>query len=621
MQAERGVASVVEYLVSGIVQILGAWIRRATLAAGLGLGAAAGAGEPAVTLDVQPRALKVGETTLATIVLSNLPDAPAPQMPDLDGFQVQPAGQENRLNIVNGAVDRSVVHRFALTAVRAGDHVVGPFRYEAGGRVFDLAAVPVQVVPAPAGGAGAAPTDDLSKLAFARVKVDRVEAYVHERFTITVSVYSRGVELDRQVELMNMPQSGLKMSQFSEIGGGREAIDGQVYDVRSFRAEGRALTAGEVVLAPTLRAGIVVRRQGRSRGPFGDSLLEDFFAGTPFARGERRPIDLAAEPVKLVVLPLPAEGRPDSFSGAVGACAWDVAVRPTEVNAGEPVTVTMAVRGEANLEAVNAPRLDLGPAFRVYDPRLVSRGDNPREKVFEQVVIPRDATATEIPGISFSYFDPVARAYRTVTRGPFPLVVHASTNGAATLRLAVAAPAGPQILEGAPDIVYLKPATAVAHRAPRAGWAFAWPGALVHALPAAAALAAFLVARRREALANDIARARREQAPRAARPAVAKARAAVERGDASAFHEALWEALTTYFGNRLNLAPGEVARDRVVAAFAAAQVDPETLGAIGRLFDVCDEARYAGAAAGATGMRDRVDALVRILGRCERARL
>ncbi len=611
----------------GIVQAAGGWLRRIAPAAGLWLAASAVAGEPAVSLDVQPRAMKVGETAVATITVSNLSDAPAPQMPDLDGFQVQPAGQESRLNIVNGSVDRSVVHRFALTAVKAGDHTVGPFRYEAAGRAFDLQPVTVQVVPAPAGGAGGAPVSDLSKAAFARVKVDRPEAYVHERFTITIAVYSRGIELDRNVELMNMPQSGIKLSQFAEVGGGQEAIDGQVYQVRAFRAEGRALTAGEIVLAPTLRAGVVVRRQGRSRGPFGDSFIEDFFGGNPFDRAERRPVDLPADPVTLTVHPLPAEGRPESFSGAVGVCSWDVAVRPTEVNAGEPVTVTMTVRGEANLEAVNVPRLDLGPAFRVYDPRLVSRGDNPREKTFEQVVIPRDGTATEIPALSFSYFDPPARAYRTVTRGPFPLVVHASTNGAATLRLATAMPAGPQILEGAPDIVYLKPVV-LPHpigegklRPLRRFDVFRWPGTLVHALPAAVALAALLVARRREVLENDVARARREQAPKAARPAVAKARAAAEQGNGAAFHEALWEALTTYFGNRLNLAPGEVARDRVVAAFEPAGVGQETLDGIRRLFDSCDEARYAGGASGAAGMRDRVEMLVKILGRCERVKL
>jgi hypothetical protein len=82
----------------------------------------------------------------------------------------------------------------------------------------------------------------------------------------------------------------------------------------------------------------------------------------------------------------------------------------------------------------------------------------------------------------------------------------------------------------------------------------------------------------------------------------------------------LWEALTTYFGNRLNLAPGEVDRARVVDAFARAGMNAESLDEIGRLFDACDMARYAGAAAGTTGMRDRVESLVRILARCERTR-
>jgi hypothetical protein len=483
--------------------------------------------------------------------------------------------------------------------------------------MFELPAVKLRVAASGAVPAGGAPADDLAKAAFAAVTVEPGEVYVHERFTITISLYHRGVELDRNIELMNMPQSGLKLGQFSELGGGREVVGGEIYEVRSFRAEGRALTAGEISIAPTLRAGRIVRQTGRARQrhPF-----EDFFGGGMFDRAERRPLDLAAEPVKLLVRPLPAEGRPESFSGAVGACEWEVGVQPAELAAGDPVTLSMAIRGDANLEAVNAPRFDLGPSFRVYDPKLVSRGDNPREKVFEQVVIPRDEKVKEIPALAFSFFDPKAQAYRTVTRGPFPLVVRPSTNASISLRLGPAAASGPQILDGVPDIVYLKPARPSVRRVPAAPWAFAWPGALVHGVPAAVALAAFLAARRREALAGDVARARREQAPRAARPALRKARLAAERGDGAAFHDALWEALTTYFGNRLNLAPGEVDRARVVDAFARAGLNAESLDEIGRLFDACDMARYAGAAAGAAGMRDRVESLVRILARCERTR-
>lgn len=618
MHAERHPASVVQSLVNGIGHIAGLRVRRMALAAGLGLAAGALAADPSVVFDVQPRVLGVGETAMATIEIRNLPDAATPTLPDLPGFQVQAAGQENRVNIVNGARDDFVVHRYALTATREGEHVVGPFRYEAGGRMFPLPAVKLRVAASGAVPAGGAAADDLTKAAFAAVTVDPGEVYVHERFTITISLYHRGVELDRSVELMSMPQSGLKLGQFSELGGGREVVGGEIYEVRSFRAEGRALTAGEISIAPTLRAGRIVRQTGRARTRH---LFEDFIGGGMFDRAERRPLDLAAEPVKLLVRPLPAEGRPESFSGAVGSCEWEVGVRPTELAEGDPVTVTMAIRGDANLEAVNAPRFDLGPSFRVYDPKLVSKGDNPREKVFEQVVIPRDERVKEIPALAFSFFDPQARAYRTVTRGPFPLVVRPSTNGSTVLRLGPAASAGPLILEGEPDIVYLKPVRGLPGRTELAPWAFTWPGALVHGLPAAVALAAFLAARRREALAGDVARARRERAPKAARPALRKARLAAERGDGAAFHDALWESLTTYFGNRLNLAPGEVDRVRVVDAFAKAGMNAGSLDEIGRLFDACDMARYAGAAAGAAGMRDRVESLVRVLARCERARL
>lgn len=573
-----------------------------------------GAGEPSVLFDVQPRVVSVGETAVATLTLRDVFDASTPSLPDLDGFQVQPAGTENRMNIVNGVVDKSIVHRFALTAVRAGEFTLGPFSYEAGGKQFQLDAVKVRVVSAPAD--GGAPVDDLRHAAFARVTVNQSEVYVHETFTITIEMLHRGVDLDRDVQLLNMPQSGLKLGQFVELGSGREVVEGTVYEVRAFRAEGRALTAGEIRLEPVLRAQRVTRRQGRARGPFGESLFDDFFG-----RVERRPIDLKTQPVTLNVLPLPVADRPATFSGAVGACTWDVDVKPLEVNAGEPVTLTMTIRGGSNLEMVTAPHVEFGEEFRVYAPRMISPADQSAERVFEQIVIPRDDRAGKIPALSFSYFDPEVGEYRTVERGPFPLVVHASTNGASVIHL-TPTPAGPLVSGGAPDIVYLKPSLAVTDRAGVPRWLTTWPGAMVHLAPAIFALAAWGFARRREALQTDVARARRQRAPRAARVAVRKARDAAEKGDGAAFHDAVWEALTGYFGNRLNLAPGEVDLERVLASFRAGKAETALLSDIRMVFESADAARFAGGgAAGAAGLRDRLDLLVRLLSQAERVRI
>lgn len=571
-------------------------------------------GEPAVVFDIQPRVLAVGETAVATIVLRNLPEAPAMSFPAIEGFTVQPAGVEERVEMSGGSVDRSRVYRFAMIAVKAGDYAVGPFSLEVGGRTWELPAIRLSVVPA---SAQSGAVDEAR--AMARLRLSKASVYVHEPFMIEVDLLYRGVELDRQIELQNMPTAGLKLEPFAELPARREAIEGQVYEVRTFRAQARALNSGELVLEPVLRAQVIVRRGRRSRDPWmGPSLLEEFFSGTPFDRVQRQAVSLAASPVVLTVRPLPLEGRPESFSGAVGACTWDVEVRPTEVVAGEPITITMTVRGDANLEIVQAPALRLGPEFRVYEPRLVPRpGRDQRERVFEQIVIPRDETARELPPLAFSYFDPEVGQYRELVRGPFPLVVRAATNGTASLRpMPMSVAHGSRIVAEAAELAYLKPVRMQPRRAVQMSLTTRMA---VLAAPPVLAGAMIGWVRRRERLASDVALARRARAPRVAREAIRRMRAALEASEPRGFYDAMWSALTGFFGDRLNLPPGEVDADRVLVALGPTIEEPLRRD-IADLFSQCAAVRFGGTEATGTDRRALLEKLLDVLRRCERVR-
>lgn len=586
----------------------------------LALAAAARAVEPSVEFDVQPRAIHVGETAVATLTLRGLPDADPPMFPAIQGFRVEPAGNETRVSIVNGQVDRSLVYRFALVAERPGDFPVGPFRYDVDKKTIDLPAIRIKVV------AGAATGDSgKGKPAFARIVTERNEVYLHENFTVTVSIYSKGLNLASDIQLNGMPDSGLKLTPFVELPGGRDVVDGEVYEVRQFESTARALSAGTIALHPTLRVQVLSRRARPERGAgvFDNSFFEDFFQGTPFDRVERRPLDLPTDAVNLKVKPLPAEGRPSSFSGAVGKCEWDVSARPSELTVGEPVTLKIVIRGDANLDTVSAPALDLGPEFRVYEPKLAGGADANR-RTFEQVVIPRDEKIRAIPEVRFTYFDTETGAYKTLKAGPFPLVLHPATNEARVLRAPIgAAPSAADLVKGS-DIVYLKPAPAYWTRAGDRPWWTAWPGLTVHLAPPVLLALLALAARRRDLLEHDVARARREEAPRAARAAVRRATAAAAAADDAAFHEAVSDALSAYFGHRLNLHPGDVSAERALAAVERAGIEPSDREELARLFSECEAARFGGAAAGATAVRTQggtLELLTRLLRRCERLKL
>lgn len=153
------------------------------------------------------------------------------------------------------------------------------------------------------------------------------------------------------------------------------------------------------------------------------------FLGTQLVP-ETRPVSAAARVNPLTVLALPEKGRPAGFTGAVGLFSVAATARPDRVAVGDPVTLTLVVtdrtNGEANLDTLQPPVLSdevaLRKDFRIPTEPL-SGTVKGRTKTFVQTIRPLRADVREVPPIAFSFFDPSARAYRTVTTEAIPIEV------------------------------------------------------------------------------------------------------------------------------------------------------------------------------------------------------
>jgi hypothetical protein len=110
------------------------------------------------------------------------------------------------------------------------------------------------------------------------------------------------------------------------------------------------------------------------------------------------------------VQPLPEQGKPSDFSGAVGHFTLEVRAAPLDVTAGDPVTLTYTLRGEGDLSSVVPPALSGSDALRVYpvQPAATPPGNAAGARTFEQVVIPLQPGSVRLP--------PCASAGSTPTR-------------------------------------------------------------------------------------------------------------------------------------------------------------------------------------------------------------
>jgi hypothetical protein len=131
-----------------------------------------------------------------------------------------------------------------------------------------------------------------------------------------------------------------------------------------------------------------------------------------------------SEIISIQVLPLPRDGRPPDYSGAVGVFEVTSAVDRTEIPRGVPFNVTFKIEGGGNLASVESPKLNLPEGFELYE----SKGKNKigkkglSERIVEYLVIPRKEGDFLLPPVQFSFFNPESRQYET--RATQPMNIH-----------------------------------------------------------------------------------------------------------------------------------------------------------------------------------------------------
>jgi len=578
-----------------------------------------------VQYDIQPRAIRVGEVANCSITIRGVDNPPTPTPPQIQGFQITSAGTERNMSFGSGGRDSFTTFHYRLLPLQTGTFTVPSFTYAAAGQAVTLPAIKLQVVAPDATPDHADGSQKWSEVLLARLSTTTTNIYNQQVFDLELSIYSKGLNFGPQISLMNMPASGLGGLDFQEVRAGREVINNQAYDVRRFHARATALTAGTFTLEPTLRLALrIPRKRQQQRDPFFGDAFDNFFG-----RYETQPVDVKAKPLKIVVHPLPERGKPKHFNGAVGRFQFTAKIKPAEIAEGDPVTLTMQIAGEGNIENISPPKLNVGDKFKVYDAKMISKDiDSARaigRKLYEQVIIPRSSDIHMIPELKFSYFDPASANYYTIKQGPFPLKITPASNHVAKVVGGSRDQSVSRTQLLGTDIIYLKPAPPHWKHITTRAWYRTPVFMSIQIIPPIALAILFMAVRRKNVLSEDIARARRYKAPRAARGAIQNAENAITKNDRAAFFEALFDAISSYFGHRLNLAPGEVTSDIVHRAMQKAGLENTVLSQIDALFERCEVERF-----GATNtesessdkneMRDLLTTLHNVLKACEKAK-
>ncbi len=564
-----------------------------------------------------------------------------PVLPEMADFQVIGSSTSTQFSLVNNQTRVSQAITYSLIPIRTGEFTIPPARLVHGGKTYLTRPVKIRVTdsPAPPPPAAAEPGGQPGESArtaepeprgapplFITTEVDRKDPYVGEQVTLTFRLF-------RRLQIANLEYGPPPTTGFIEESLGEQKNYGQVregirYEIIELARAVFPISAGELTIGPAeLKGDILVPRQRRRPDPFGfdDSFFEDFFGGG-FA--ERQPFLLRSEPITLAVKPLPREGRPELFGGAVGRFDLEVSAAPQSLRVGEPVTVTMKISGTGNLDTVTVPRIPAGDRFQTYDPevetkRTVAGWRVGGEKIFKQVFIPLTEEVSEIPTATFSYFDPEKGEYRTLTGQPIPIAVSAAP-GRETLRLVEDARgregSGEEVRILGRDILYIKGGPGRIRRAGRPYYLTPVFWGAVLLLPGIV-LAARTLTGRRERLREDVIYARQVGASRSARKRFREARRLLAAGETEKFYGEVHRAFNRYLGDKFRIPAGAVCGELITGKLKAAGAG----GEIGREVEQClatfDRARFSGTAAGEAEMREFLDRAEKLVARLEKVRV
>ncbi|HEV7731089.1 MAG TPA: BatD family protein [Candidatus Binatia bacterium] len=558
---------------------------------------------------LDPPQIAVGQTSDLQVVVQNARTTGTPTIANVAGATVQYAGPETNVAITNGQVTQSVTHHFTVTPQHEGTITLGPITVPHEGGTVSAGAVTLRVAAGEA-----TPDDDQLGLT---MSVPRTRVWLHERLPVTVLLRVGAVRVG-EVQYPEIPADGVAFEALAEPSQRQEQGAGGAAQIVEFRTALTPLRAGPVTIGPaTLKLSMLTQRAGR-RSIFQPGM-------------SRQPMQLTSEPIELDVQPLPDAGRPADFSGAVGRFSLDVRATPLELTQGDPVTLTITLRGEGNLASATPPALPASDALRVYPPQPANAQNNAASsgdgliRVYEQVVIPQASGAVTLPALRFSYFDSESGRYRAATPPPIALTIRPSSRAAEAPQIVGGTPVPASTTPTEPlgrDIVFIKDAPGAlvpsgAHRWRAAGF---W---LLQLVPLAIWLVVVVVDRRRRRLGTDVRFARFTRAGRAARDGLAAARTALDAGDRGVFYDRVAGAVHDYLSAKLDLPPGSITAERAGERLRAARIPDRLADELRAFFTTCEQARFAPGAMADGDMRhtlERADAIVTALERERRLR-
>lgn len=412
-------------------------------------------GQEKLSMTISPSRINRNEYTNLKIIIENSSQVQQVTPPSLNQFMViSGPNQENGMSSVNGSVSRYTVISFILKPKRAGKFSIEPATIQVGGRKLTTNAVtlmvnnaispgnqaqqmPGSLFPTPAL-EPAGPTNEfsdfilrkgdnmaekVSKNMMLKLQVDKSSCFAGEPVVATYKLYTR---LKSDSKLTGNPSfngfSVIDLTNHEATDYTREKINGREYNVYTIRkAQLYPLQPGEAELEPAELENNIQFLKEEYAGNDLSGFFEDFPLQTlPADAVINQTVSLSSNKATVTVKPLPEQGKPEGFSGAVGNFTMNVALLKSSFPVNETGKLQVMVTGSGNLQLLTAPVLKWPEGIDAFEPETGESLNKTMVPVYGRKLFEYGFSADKpgtyiLPAVDFSYFDPATASYKTIS--------------------------------------------------------------------------------------------------------------------------------------------------------------------------------------------------------------
>lgn len=509
--------------------------------------------------------------------------------PDFRGFKVVGGPNQSVSNSwINGKRSYSKTYSYFLSPEKRGAVTIGQATIEISGEVYKTLPIDVEVtaavaVPKDGNNAEYVASENVHLVA----EVSDANPYLNEAITVVYKMYvSKDVSITSSWREIDTPKYEDFWSQNIDSQGNYKVYDGK-YKGEDYRYVVLRTTVlypqktGKLSIEP-LTLDVPIDVPGNRRDLFGRRLTTR--VNKTISAGNRT----------ITVKPLPIEGKPDGFAGAVGNFQFKLSTNKNSLDANEALELKTTVSGDGNLKLFDLPSLKLPSALEVYEPERDEKVRTNRSGMTGSIadtytVVPQFKGVYPIRPLTFSYFDPKTETYKTITSQEIVINVE---NGPVTAQnnQNVQTQTGKQeVVASKEQFKYiklkanLKPMQQDVFFKSPLFWSLVGGPFLLIPL--------FIIAgkKRKDRLA-DIQGNKLRKADKLARKYLSEAKK--NSGNQVVFYESMERALHNYLKAKLSIETSDFSKERISKLLLEREVQPDTVTEFIGLLTSCEFARY-----------------------------